>query len=53
MASNFCGVCAFISKLFYFQMAFYSLDTILIQIYMDAPPGVPGVSKNQIFFLYK
>ena len=22
------------------------LDTIFIQIYMDAPPGVPGVSKN-------
>ena len=21
-------------------------DTIFIQIYMDAPPGVPGVSKN-------
>ena len=28
-----------------------SLDTIFIQIFMDAPPGVPGVSKNQIFFL--
>ena len=27
------------------------LDTIFIQIYMDALPGVPGVSKNQIFFL--
>ena len=26
-------------------------DTIFIQIYMDALPGVPGVSKNQIFFL--
>ena len=26
------------------------LDTIFIQIYMDPPPGVPGVSKNQIFF---
>ena len=25
-------------------------DTILIQIYMDAPPGVPGVSKNHIYF---
>ena len=23
-----------------------SLDTIFVQIYMDAPPGVPGVSKN-------
>ena len=23
------------------------LDTIFIQIYMDAPPGVPGVSKEQ------
>ena len=22
------------------------LDTIFVQIYMDAPPGVPGVSKN-------
>ena len=22
-------------------------DTILIQIYMDAPPGVPGFSKNK------
>ena len=28
-------------------------DTIFIQIYMDAPPGVPGVSKNQIFFTNK
>ena len=26
------------------------LDTIFIQIYMDAPPVVPGVSKNQNFF---
>ena len=25
-------------------------DTIFVQIYMDPPPGVPGVSKNQIFF---
>ena len=25
-------------------------DTILIQIYMDAPPGVPGMSKK---FFYK
>ena len=25
-------------------------DTIFVQIYMDAPPGVPGVSKNQIYF---
>ena len=25
-------------------------DTIFIQIYMDALPGVPGVSKNQNFF---
>ena len=25
-------------------------DTIFIQIYMEAPPGVPGVSKKQIFF---
>ena len=22
------------------------LDTIFVQIYMDPPPGVPGVSKN-------
>ena len=29
------------------------LDTIFVQIYMDALPGVPGVSKNQIFFFYK
>ena len=27
-----------------------SSDTIFIQIYMDAPPGVPGVSKNHIYF---
>ena len=26
------------------------LDTIFVQIYIDALPGVPGVSKNQIFF---
>ena len=26
------------------------LDTIFVQIYMDALPGVPGVSKNQILF---
>ena len=25
-------------------------DTIFVQIYMDPPQGVPGVSKNQIFF---
>ena len=25
-------------------------DTIFVQIYMDALPGVPGVSKNQNFF---
>ena len=26
------------------------LDTIFVQIYMDALPGVQGVSKNQILF---
>ena len=26
-------------------------DTIFVQIYIDALPRVPGVSKNQIFFL--
>ena len=25
-------------------------DTIFVQIYMDPPTGVPGVSKNQNFF---
>ena len=25
-------------------------DTIFVQIYMDTPPGVPRVSKNQIYF---
>ena len=25
-------------------------DTIFVQIYMDTLSGVPGVSKNQIFF---
>ena len=25
-------------------------DPIFIQIYTDAPPGVPGVSKNRIYF---
>ena len=25
-------------------------DIIFVQIYMDPPPGVPGVSKNQNFF---
>ena len=28
-------------------------DTIFIQIYMDAPPGVPEVSKNKIFLQIK
>ena len=28
-------------------------DTIFVQIYMDALPGVPGVSKIQIFFTNK
>ena len=27
-----------------------SLDTIFVQIYMDPPPGVPGVSKSQNSF---
>ena len=27
-----------------------SSDTIFVQIYMDALPGVPGMSKNQILF---
>ena len=30
-----------------------SLDTIFVQIYMDALPGVPVVSKNQNFFTNK
>ena len=25
-------------------------EPIFVQIYMDPPPGVQGVSKNQIFF---
>ena len=25
-------------------------DTIFVKIYMDPPPRVPGVSKNQNFF---
>jgi hypothetical protein len=29
------------------------LDTIFVQIYMDALPGFPGVSKNQNFFFTK
>ena len=29
------------------------LDIIFVQIYMDVLPGVPGVSKNQIFFTNK
>ena len=29
------------------------LDTLFVQIYMDALPGVPGVSKNHIFFTNK
>ena len=28
-------------------------DTIFVQINMDPAPGVPGVSKNQIFFFHK
>ena len=28
-------------------------DTIFVQFYMDAPPEVPGVSKNHIFSLIK
>ena len=28
------------------QLHTAGLDTIFIQIYMDAPPGVPGVSKE-------
>ena len=28
-------------------------DTIFVQIYMDTLPGVPGVSKNHIFFTNK
>ena len=28
-------------------------DTIFVQIYMDAPPGVPGVSKYQIYLFTK
>ena len=27
------------------------LGTFFFGIYMDTPPGVPGVSKNQIYFL--
>ena len=41
------------SKLQFFQCTSThtaSSDTIFVQIYMDSPPGVPGVSKNQIFF---
>jgi hypothetical protein len=34
----------------YWQVHTAGLDTIFVQIYMDALPGVPGVSKNQIFF---
>ena len=34
----------------YLQRHTAGSDTIFVQIYMDPPPGVPGVSKNQIFF---
>ena len=44
------------SEAMFFIIIFTYLNTQLvralffIQIYMDAPPEVPGVSKNQIFF---
>ena len=34
----------------YTQMHTAGSNTIFVQIYMDPPPGVPGVWKNQIFF---
>ena len=40
----FCNLCAFYT----FHTA--GLDNIFVQIYMDALPGVPEVSYNQILF---
>ena len=47
------GTVYILGQLKLFSSTFHtaSSDTIFIQIYMDAPPGVPGVSKNQNFFL--
>ena len=35
-----------ILKVISFHAHTAGLDTIFVQIYMDAPPGVPGVSKE-------
>jgi hypothetical protein len=47
------GTVYILGQLKLFSSTFHtaSSDTIFIQIYMDAPPGVPGVSKNEIFFV--
>ena len=48
-------MCGFLKKSFFMnallwvvmiEMHTAGLDTIFVQIYMDAPPGVPGVSKE-------
>ena len=43
-ASDFIGIYVFYLRALLHHRA--GSDTILVQIYMDAPPGVPGVSKD-------
>ena len=45
LGSSYCLVWQFFLPLQLYHTA--GLDTIFIQIYMDGPQGVPGVSKEQ------
>ena len=42
MKYDYCNVASSRSS----QLHTAGLDTIFVQIYMDPPPGVPGVSKD-------
>ena len=47
---NIRGYCVSLRKCVRLDLHTAGSDTIFFQIYMDAPPGVPGVSKNQNCF---
>ena len=47
------GYCVFLRKCVRLDLHTPGSETIFFQIYIDAPPGVPGVSKNWIFFTNK
>ena len=53
MAVAIASLCVNVSDRSAVQILHTAGSDPIFQVYMGAPPGVPGASKNQNFFIYK